>query len=170
MQLRKINEVDDYLRFNAFVLSGYRSRLRPNQCVMSIFQLHNETGLDIVQILSFRVVTCVSGNIWFHLLPLFFFLYSSLRPWEGAPWYFVSATVPSALCLICSIIYHTFMAGCSSKESYNRLLFVDYLSVFNTMVWPETMVIGWSFACHPTLHNAALTGIRNDSVRIRCAM
>ena len=93
-------------------------------------------------------------------MPLFFFMHSSLRPWEGAPWYFVSATVPSAVCLICSVIYHTFMAGSSSKESYRRLLFVDYLSVFNTMVWPEAMVIGWSFVCHPILQYAALSGAR----------
>jgi hypothetical protein len=43
----KIDEVDEHLRFNAFVLSGYRSRLKHNQCLLSIFQLHNETGIAL---------------------------------------------------------------------------------------------------------------------------
>ena len=98
-----------------------------------------------------------AGNIWLHLAPLIFFLYQSLNPWDEAPWYFACAVIPCSVGLVCSVRYHTFMAG-SSKSSYQQLLFVDYLSVFNTMIWPEAMVIGWSFACHDTIRQTALAG------------
>ena len=161
-KLLKIEDVrDDHLKFNVFILSGYRWRLKPWPCFWSIFQLHNETGAKQVMIsdrMSTKKSKFLAGNIWLHLMPLLFFLNASFEPWEGAPWYFASAVVPCALCLVCSVVYHTFMAS-SSKDSYKLLLFIDYLSVFNTMIWPEAMVIGWSFACNSFLRTSSFLGV-----------
>lgn len=39
----KITEVANYLRFNPFILEGYRSNLNFKQCLLSLFYLHNES-------------------------------------------------------------------------------------------------------------------------------
>ena len=51
---------------------------------------------------------------------------------------------------LCSMTYHTMMP-LPSQGSYNMLLLVDYLSVFNVMVWPAASIIHFSFLCRPNL-------------------
>jgi len=45
----------------------------------------------------------------------------------------------------------------SDKKFYDKLLFIDYMSVFNTMIWPEVMVIGWTFSCDKPMQRICLT-------------
>ncbi|EKX48512.1 hypothetical protein GUITHDRAFT_105658 [Guillardia theta CCMP2712] len=129
-------EVDPHLAFNKYILHGYRHKLTPMQCILSVFQIHNETG-----------------NIWTHMLPIAFFVSHLVLhgPWQHAPLFYLAATVPCVLCLTCSSIYHTFMPLSSGEKTYSTLLFIDYLSVFNVMVWPEVVSIYWSFYCDPSV-------------------
>mmetsp|Transcript_11162 Transcript_11162/g.27380 ORF Transcript_11162/g.27380 Transcript_11162/m.27380 type:complete len:307 (-) Transcript_11162:1538-2458(-) len=134
LRLRKRDEVPFWLAFNPYILGGYRSDLTVGQCVRSIFMLHNETG-----------------NIWTHLLPIFNLVSLYVKPgiWPDAPFTFLAATLPSIICLVCSIIYHSFMP-LPSHKTYDRLLLVDYLSVFNVMLWPTAFLINGSFHCQET--------------------
>lgn len=134
-RLLKRVEVPVWLRFNPYILGSYRSNLTAGQCIASVFSIHNETG-----------------NIWTHMVPIFYFfsLWFRRGPWPGAPWTFAAATVPSMLCLACSVSYHTFMPLPSSK-TYSTLLLVDYVSVLNVMIWPAFNLINYSLLCLPEI-------------------
>jgi hypothetical protein len=82
------------------------------------------------------------------MLPIFYFTSLYVKPgiWSDAPWTFLGATLPSIICLLCSNAYHTMMP-LPSQQVYNRLLFIDYLSVFNVMIWPTAILINGSFPC-----------------------
>ena len=38
---------------------------------------------------------------------------------------------------------------------YQRLLFIDYLGVYNVMLWPQAYAIYWSLMCYPALRQLA---------------
>ena len=61
------------------------------------------------------------------------------------------------ICLLCSNAYHTFMPLPSSR-TYRSLLLVDYLSVFNVMIWPTFNLINYSLVCHPEAAQYATWG------------
>ncbi|KAJ1494637.1 hypothetical protein T484DRAFT_1926888 [Baffinella frigidus] len=138
--LHGIEDVPSQLAFNKFVLKGYRMKLTPAQCLWSMFRLHNETI-----------------NIWSHTLPILYFVWIFMTDgvWQEAPFSFAIAVLPACLCMLCSNLYHIFMP-LNDPETYRRLLFVDYLSVFNVMIWPEVLVIEWSFRCDEATMNRAL--------------
>ena len=47
LRLFRREEVPIWLRFNPYILSGYRSGLTVQQCLSSVFAIHNETGTTI---------------------------------------------------------------------------------------------------------------------------
>lgn len=61
------------------------------------------------------------------------------------------------ICLLCSNAYHTFMP-LPSARTYRSLLLVDYLSVFNVMIWPTFNLINYSLVCHPEAAQYATWG------------
>jgi predicted membrane channel-forming protein YqfA (hemolysin III family) len=146
-------EVWKHLAFNKYVHHGYRMALTPGQCLRSMLQLHNETG-----------------NIWSHFSVIFFFLFRTMHGghWPGAPVFYYSAVIPCSLCLLCSSIYHTFMPLPYGVVFYRRLLLVDYLSVFNTMLWPQMYAIHYSLMCFPDMRQAAM--IAYYVISLPCAL
>jgi hypothetical protein len=112
----------------------------------------------IILISRILIIGCkMAGNIWTHMLPILYMtsLYASPGIWNDAPWTFVGATLPSIVCLVCSNAYHTMMP-LPSQKVYDTLLLVDYLSVFNVMVWPTAILINGSFPCFESARMALL--------------
>ena len=146
-------EVWTHLAFNKYVKTGYRMALTPAQCLRSVLQIHNETG-----------------NIWSHFSVIFFFIFRTLSGghWAGAPVFYYAAVIPCSLCLLCSSIYHTFMPLPYGVLFYRRLLLVDYMSVFNTMLWPQMYAIHYSLMCFPEMRRTALQAYY--SIAFPCAL
>jgi len=125
--LHSISAMPPHLRFNKFVLSGYRPfPMTAIGCVRSMFQLHNETG-----------------NIYSHLVPLVVALGACADPWSTDSW--VYHTQMALICgvLSCSVVYHTFMPA-RSEFTYSVLLMIDYCGIFLLLtVIPLIVVIPW---------------------------
>jgi hypothetical protein len=50
-KLQNFEELPDYLKDNPFITTGYRQQLSPGRSLLSLFNIHNETG-----------------NVWSHLI------------------------------------------------------------------------------------------------------
>lgn len=112
-----------FLRFNKFVLRGYRPfPMDPWSAGRSMFSLHNETAI-----------------IWSHFLPGLVFLWwawgreaSETSPPLLPGWVAdmrISHTL-SAACMMASALYHTFMVSMPDAVSYQRLLSIDLWGIF----------------------------------------
>ncbi len=117
-------------------------------CLEPMYGLISASIFSIRRTILINVQKKMAGNIWTHMLPIFYMtsLYASPGIWKDAPWTFLGSTLPSIICLICSNVYHTMMP-LPSQKIYDTLLLVDYLSVFNVMVWPTAILINGSFPC-----------------------
>ena len=67
-----------------------------------------------------------AGNIWIHLTPALFIiaalLSGTVRAWPKAQLAFWEAVIPTYLCLMGSVVYHTFMAD---HWNYYKYLSLD---------------------------------------------
>ena len=126
LHLLTISEVEEYLRSNPYILSGYRSSINGFSCLKSIFFLHNETV-----------------NIWSHLLAfMFFFCYLIVDIAEFATNQKATSFLDQlVLCsvLICylvsmlmSVTYHTF--SCHSEQMSEMCLALDYFGIMLTLI------------------------------------
>jgi predicted membrane channel-forming protein YqfA (hemolysin III family) len=134
-ELFKITEVPSHLRFNPWVLNGYRSpNLTAIGCLQSLTYFHNETI-----------------NILTHAIPLVYFMvfFYKMIPWQRincsvlayfhcfglVSWAFGSAT------------YHLFMNHRSGEQVYYRLLQWDMIGIWVTQ----------SFGAITTIYSSVVT-------------
>ncbi|KAI5097039.1 progestin and adipoQ receptor family member 4 [Silurus meridionalis] len=105
-----------HLQFNRYVLTGYRPISSVQDCVRSLFYLHNELG-----------------NIYTHGIPLLCFLV--LLP-LNMPWSQINVTwlgvVHFLACLspqLGSVVYHLFMNHEGGEPVYKKLLTLDMCGI-----------------------------------------
>lgn len=145
--LATLHEVPPWLRFNRYILGGYRRQMTPMQALRSLFMLHNETV-----------------NVWSHFLPALVLLWLVVFPPEMLSDPLIRLCVGSFVFIFsASTIYHSFMPCCHSAEDYRRLICGDVLgSLLSISVtaysfilrgnrcrpeW-ETMIIAGGFAAY----------------------
>lgn len=108
VRLAARHEVPEHLRFNKFILHGYRSpQLTPMQCLKSSTYLHNETV-----------------NVVTHLAPLVLslFLLCSTE-YAGRGLHYETArmvTSAGAISMFASVMYHLLMPATASKAQVRR--------------------------------------------------
>ncbi|CAO3618050.1 unnamed protein product [Cunninghamella echinulata] len=138
-RLLYIHELPIEWQENEYVLSGYRFYHRSQDCLKSIFMLHNETL-----------------NIHSHLIGFIFFLIFSIYMvnyhFPEASTYdqviFVTFCVAALNCLFCSSIYHTFI--CHSHhpiKSFTATL--DYIGISFLITASVLVTEYFGFYCQP---------------------
>lgn len=107
-----IHNVPQFLRFNPYILTGYRRKMSVLEACGSLLTWHNE-----------------SVNVWSHLIPLFFFAYLTWCSETMAPGWMYKICLFSLTCVFAaSSAYHLFMPCCSSNRGYLCLVNCDVLS------------------------------------------
>ncbi|CEG67218.1 hypothetical protein RMATCC62417_03680 [Rhizopus microsporus] len=142
-RLLLIEELPKDRRENQYVLSGYRFYRSANDCLKSLFKLHNETM-----------------NIWSHLLGFIFFSFLSVnvfqRKFPEASTHdlliFTAFCFASLLCLLCSSIYHTFICHAAHHvKSFTATL--DYIGITFLITASICVIVHFGFYCDPTSRN-----------------
>ena len=170
-RLLRIDEVPAWLRFNKFILTGYRPPMTVRRAFKSFFEFHNE-----------------SINVWGHFCAALVLLYliivppvtqyfdfratsnaapSSLNAVVGEEYlygttsnFFRFLAVASMMFIFtASSAYHLFMPACHCANSYGKLLCVDVLGALVSIT-----VSAFSFTlhgdpCRPQRENLFHTGL-----------
>ncbi|CAG0917748.1 unnamed protein product, partial [Notodromas monacha] len=144
-----------HLRFNPFVLTGYRGALDAWSSVASLLYLHNETI-----------------NILTHLSPLLYVMIrgKSLVPWDNVdvPLLPVFALVASGSSWVGSSLYHLFMNYNHDPRWYKRLLTFDMIGIWVTQSFGALTTVTaacyclsalWRFVCVATYALLSLWGL-----------
>lgn len=146
-KLLNVQEVPDHHK-EISIITGYRQRLEYQDCIKSIFKLHNETV-----------------NIWTHLLGFMFFFCLMIKDICWSQEHIrdstdYSATVLQLLtyqgCMLSSSLFHT-MSCHDSRPSWQRL---DHASILIALYGTYVRVIINNFQCfpgHQTVHLAVVT-------------
>jgi len=135
----KFYQAPKFLTSNPFILSGYRRKMSVRECLMSIFQIHNETA-----------------NIWTHLIGVFFFcsyLLDNYYKYESTPqktMFYVSVGA-CITCYLLSCVYHTF--NCHSHKLYQTLLYCDFIGIVATICGITGATIFFIMRCSPEARN-----------------
>ncbi|CAB4390142.1 unnamed protein product [Rhizophagus irregularis] len=146
---------------NPYIRSGYRFLSTKKQCLQSIFWLHNET--------------C---NIWTHLLGFVFFLclgvYSILTHLENATMFdklfFAIFFTAAAKCLVCSVMYHTFI-HCAHIPVMKCAATFDYIGISLLITASILITEYYSFYCSTSLSVFYITFTSlSGLVPIACSM
>ncbi|XP_064180728.1 progestin and adipoQ receptor family member 4-like isoform X1 [Anguilla rostrata] len=132
-----------HLQFNKYVLTGYRPVSSVQDCIKSLFYLHNELG-----------------NIYTHGIPLLGFLV--LLP-LSIPWSQINVTwlgvVHFLACLspeVGSVLYHLFMNHEGGAPVYRTLLSLDMLGVCMVNTLGALPIVYITLLCYPSIRNTAL--------------
>ncbi|XP_041094707.1 progestin and adipoQ receptor family member 4-like [Polyodon spathula] len=147
-----------HLQFNRYVLTGYRPVSSINECVKSLFYLHNELG-----------------NIYTHGIPLLCFLF--LLP-LSIPWAQISATwlgiVHFLACLspqLGSVLYHLFMNHEGGAPVYRTLLTLDMCGICMVNTLGALPIVYTTLLCYPSTRTVALLSYTLlSSYAIYCAV
>ncbi|KAF2886312.1 hypothetical protein ILUMI_19861, partial [Ignelater luminosus] len=137
MRLLHFAEAPEYLKHNAFILSGYRGILNTQLCIESIFWWTNETI-----------------NIWSHIFGFVLFLgltiYDLILLKLHAS--FLDKLFVAVLlfcfqaCMGLSALYHTF--SCRSEHDFNYFLSFDLFGIALSLLAIYTSGIYYAFWCH----------------------
>jgi adiponectin receptor len=130
-QLVGIDQVPPWLRFNRFILSGYRPQLGMPAAAKTLLRWHNETV-----------------NVWTHLLPALGCAYMLIAPpvdvwtmqWTLASFIFIFGA---------SVIYHLFMPCCRSDDDYARLISCDVVGALTCVTMSAYSFIHYGYRCTP---------------------
>lgn len=133
---RRLEEMPEHLRFNPWILSGYRPPEQSTlQCIKSICALHNETI-----------------NIFSHGLPILYVLLNGgqlLSPAQSLPSYLTYYHACHLIsCLspwLGSFLYHVFMNHKAGAGLYMRLLQADMAGIWITQTFGALTTISVSF-------------------------
>lgn len=132
-----------HLQFNRFVLTGYRPVSTSQDCLRSLFYMHNEFG-----------------NIYTHGIPLLCFLV--LLPFS-LPWREVESSwmcVVHYLACLCptvgSVLYHLFMNHRGGAHVYDTLLSLDMLGVCLVNTLGALPIVHITLLCYPVLGRTAM--------------
>lgn len=118
----EFDQMPEYLRFNQWIHSGYRSpQLSTIECLKSCFELHNETM-----------------NIWTHLLSILYILYNFrtifiTKFYNSKLIYFHIISCLSSW--IGSLLYHIFMNHRLGRKIYYPLLKIDMFGIWITQTF-----------------------------------
>ncbi|ORX97990.1 HlyIII-domain-containing protein [Basidiobolus meristosporus CBS 931.73] len=146
-RLLEYEELPRPWQHNEHITSGYRFLTSKTQCLLSVLQVHNETG-----------------NIWTHLLGVFLFCwlgYHSLNTHLLDASYldrlvFFLFFAAAAKCLICSTLFHTFQ--CHSRLGVMRCSAVlDYVGISLLITASVLIIEYYGFYCRPIIRNLYLT-------------
>ncbi|XP_062331631.1 progestin and adipoQ receptor family member 4-like [Osmerus eperlanus] len=131
-----------HLQFNKYVLTGYRPVATAQDCLCSLFYLHNEFG-----------------NIYTHGIPFLFllmFLPLSL-PWAEGQWWL--CLVHYLACLsptVGSVLYHIFMNHEGGAHVYDTLLSLDMFGVCLVNTLGALPIVHITLLCYPVSRLAAM--------------
>uniref|UniRef100_A0A3P8X641 Progestin and adipoQ receptor family member IVa n=1 Tax=Cynoglossus semilaevis TaxID=244447 RepID=A0A3P8X641_CYNSE len=147
-----------HLQFNKYVLTGYRPISSVQDCIRSLFYLHNELG-----------------NIYTHGIPLVCFLV--LLP-LNIPWSQISVTwlgvVHFLACLspqLGSVLYHLFMNHEGGEPVYHTLLKLDVCGICMINTLGALPIVYVTLLCYPFVRTVALlVYILLSSHAIYCAV
>ncbi|XP_073681628.1 progestin and adipoQ receptor family member 4a isoform X1 [Garra rufa] len=147
-----------HLQFNRYVLTGYRPISSVQECIKSLFYLHNELG-----------------NIYTHGIPLLCFLV--LLP-LNIPWTQISVTwlgvVHFLACLspqLGSVVYHLFMNHEGGEPVYKTLLTLDMCGICMINTLGALPIVYSTLLCYPFTRTVALLMyILLSSYSIYCAI
>jgi len=142
-RLLKITEVDDYLRSNPYIVTGYRDKLGLYACLKSLLSFHNETV-----------------NIWTHLIG--FVIFVGLLAWDvflvipqlrsdavgtSDILVLVGIVVCYQACMFLSSVYHTFC--CHSRTVSEKCLSLDLAGITLALLATYLSGVYYSFFCLP---------------------
>lgn len=113
---------------NKYILSGYRSQTTKLSCIISIFNIHNETI-----------------NIWTHITSLIYFAYILIINYNNDVIIKLYEIV-SIICFAISTCYHTYMP--LSRKNYLLLLKLDLFSIILNIVTSNILIFYYWFWCY----------------------
>ncbi|XP_018567253.1 progestin and adipoQ receptor family member 3 [Anoplophora glabripennis] len=148
-QLLFFEEAPEYMKHNAYILSGYRGILNTQLCVESLFWWTNETI-----------------NIWSHIFG--FVLFVTLTIYDvvmvkkvqapfGDKLIVGSVLLCFQVCMALSSLYHTF--SCRSEQDCHKFLSYDLFGIALSLLAIYTSGIYYAFWCDEQLQNFYLTTI-----------
>lgn len=142
-RLLSLEKTPPHLQFNKYVLTGYRPISNADECLRSLFYMHNELG-----------------NIYTHGIP--FFLFLVLLPFS-IPWSEVEnfwiCVVHYLACLaptVGSVLYHVFMNHEGGEHVYDTLLSLDMFGVCLVNTLGALPIIYITLLCYPEVQQAAM--------------
>ncbi|XP_028825816.1 progestin and adipoQ receptor family member 4 [Denticeps clupeoides] len=131
-----------HLQFNRYVLSGYRPVSTFQECLRSLFYVHNE-----------------SGNIYTHGIPFvcFLLLMPLSIPWsqKDAGWICVVHYMACLSPTVGSVLYHLFMNHKGGPAIYDILLSLDMFGVCLVNTLGALPIVHITLLCFPVYRCAA---------------
>lgn len=118
---------------NKHILTGYRSQANRLNCLISIFNIHNETI-----------------NIWTHMMSLIYFVYILIINYNNKIIIKLYEIV-SIICFAMSTCYHTYMP--ISHKNYLLLLKLDLFSIILNIVTSNILIFYYWFWCYERIRN-----------------
>jgi adiponectin receptor len=144
----KITEVDEHLKWNPYIWTGYRENYTFMQCLVSFFTIHNETG-----------------NVWSHFAAVLVFVWamyhtlfdvlSDMPLFHQAIWatFFLTAIT----CFAGSTIYHLFFP--QSIAAVYWLGILDFTGIAALVLGSYFPPVFYGFYCFPFWQRLYITGI-----------
>ena len=118
---------------NKYITSGYRSQTNKLSCLISIFNIHNETI-----------------NIWTHMMSLIYFVYILIINYNNNI-IIKLYDIVSIICFAMSTCYHTYMPV--SHKNYLLLLKLDLFSIILNIVTSNILIFYYWFWCYEIIRN-----------------
>lgn len=118
---------------NKHILLGYRSQANRLNCLISIFNIHNETI-----------------NIWTHMMSLIYFVYILIINYNNNI-IIKLYDIVSIICFAMSTCYHTYMPV--SHKNYLLLLKLDLFSIILNIVTSNILIFYYWFWCYERIRN-----------------
>jgi len=118
---------------NKHILTGYRSQANRLNCLISVFNIHNETI-----------------NIWTHMICLIYYVYILIINYNNNIIIKLYEIV-SIICFAMSTCYHTYMP--ISHKNYLLLLKLDLFSIILNIVTSNILIFYYWFWCYERIRN-----------------
>jgi len=118
---------------NKHIQTGYRSQANRLNCLISIFNIHNETI-----------------NIWTHMMCLIYYVYILIINYNNDIILKLYEIV-SIICFAMSTCYHTYMP--ISHKNYLLLLKLDLFSIILNIVTSNILIFYYWFWCYERIRN-----------------
>jgi adiponectin receptor len=145
----KITEVDEHLKWNPYIWSGYRENYTFGQCLYSFFTIHNETG-----------------NVWSHFIAVLVFLwamrytlYDILLPTTPLlhQMIWVAFFLTAISCFAGSAIYHLFFPQSITAVFWLGIL--DFTGIAALVLGSYFPPVFYGFYCFPFWQRLYITSI-----------
>jgi adiponectin receptor len=133
METVPIHKVDEWLRFNKYIRTGYRAPLTWRQGLGTLFTIHNETI-----------------NVWSHLVPAILLMYLAIVNQDEFGWIYSACNFTSSVVFWASAAYHLFMPCCASHSSYLALVNCDVLACLLSVTTTSLSFIYYGNRCAST--------------------